>query len=305
MQTLLNSRIKEPTAVALGNFDGVHLGHTALIERLIESKYKKLVYTFSSHPVNVINGEGSLNVINTSEEKKLIFEELGVDAIYLEDFERVRNLSPENFVKKVLIDTLSAKEVVCGFNYRFGNKGEGDVEALKGLLSGYDVKLSVLPSVKYLGDVVSSSIIRERLLKGDIEGANKMLGRAYFVYSIVLHGKTLGRSLGFPTINLALEENRVLPEFGVYVGRVPLDGVTYPAVVNVGIRPTVHSSEEAPVLEAHIVGFKGDLYGRKVKVELLSRLRDEIKFATLNELKKQVEKDIEECKKYFTKGTVN
>ena len=282
------------TAVALGNFDGVHLGHTALINKLVSFGIPSLVYTFYEHPLNFFKGEGSVKVINTHSEKESIFEALGVDILFYEDFLRVKDMTPKEFVKNILIDTLHAKEVVCGFNYRFGKGNTGDAKLLRTLLLEHSVKLTVVDEIKLDNVSVSSSEIRKNLLVGDIQKVNKMLGRSYFVKSCVKHGKALGRTLGFPTINLEFEEKRLVPSYGVYIAQCN----NYPAVVNVGVRPTVDREGE-PTLEAHIIGFDGDLYGKEVKVEFLKKLRNEKKFENIEELKKQVLSDIESCKKYF------
>ncbi|MBQ7897978.1 MAG: bifunctional riboflavin kinase/FAD synthetase [Clostridia bacterium] len=289
---------KENFAVALGNFDGVHIGHTKLINAMTSFGLPTLVYTFYDHPLNVIKGEGTVRVINTRAEKESILIDLGVDALVFEDFSSVRDMSPSDFVDKILINKLSAKEVVCGFNYRFGKKNAGDTVLLKQLLSARGVGLTVIDEVTLDGVGVSSSAVRSALLNSDMERAGEMLGRPYFLKSSVKHGKALGRTLGFPTVNLDFEEGRVVPAYGVYVSRFSFENKSFPAIANVGVRPTV-DTDVRPMLEAHVIDFEGDLYGKEVKVELLRKLRDEKKFSDVNELKVQVFKDIETAKKYF------
>lgn len=287
-----------PSAVALGNFDGVHLGHRRLIDELVSSRLDKTVYTFFDHPLNFLKGEGSVRVINTRCEKENIFEELGVDTLFYEDFERVRDYTPEKFVSEILVGTLNAKEVVCGENYRFGKGNFGNVDTLRSLLASYGVKLSVIPTVFCDGVQVSSSLIRREIEEGNVERAKKLLGRYYFISSTVVHGKALGRNLGFPTVNLELLENRCTLKYGVYYAKINIGGSCYPSAVNVGVRPTVDLDEKVNA-EAHIIGFDGDLYGEKVRVEFVKRLRDEMKFSNLDELKGQIKKDTEECKRLF------
>lgn len=289
---------KKNYAVALGNFDGVHIGHQKLIKALTGFGYPSLVYTFYEHPLNVIKGDVSVRAINTRAEKEDVIESLGVDALVFEDFSAVRDMTPEEFVDSILINRFSAKEVVCGFNYRFGKKNAGDVTTLKKLLSNYGVNLTVIDEVTLDGTSVSSSEIRGALLEGDVEKANKMLGNPYFLKSKVKHGKALGRTLGFPTVNLDFEEGRVVPAYGVYVARFTFENEIFPAIANVGVRPTV-DSDRKPTLEAHVIGFNGDLYEKEVKVELLRKLRDEKRFSDVNELKEQVFRDIENAKNYF------
>lgn len=297
-----NGVVTSDSIVALGNFDGVHIGHRELISELISPEYLGIVYTFYDHPLNVINGKGSVRVINTRAEKESILESLGVNVLFYEDFERVREMTPEEFVEEMLVDTFHARRVVCGFNYRFGKGNVGDAALLEKILLKYGIELTVIPAVYYGGIPVSSSEIRKALSDGDVERAGEMLGARYFISSTVRHGKALGRSLGFPTVNLLLEEDRCSLRFGVYAAELLVDGKAYPSAVNVGLRPTVEEVKE-PTVEAHIIDFDGDLYGKNVRVEFVKRLRDEKRFSSLDELKIQVKKDTEECKRLFLEGT--
>ena len=286
-------------AIALGNFDGVHLGHTRLISELKKTEYKTAVYTFSDHPINVIRGEGRVKTINTSSEKADIIENLGIDLLLFESFEAVRNMTPPEFVDEILIKKLHAKVVFCGFNYRFGKGGEGDADLLRSLLSDRGAELFVIPEVKVNGRTVSSTAIREELLRGNITEANKMLGRHYFVKGTVKHGKALGKTIGFPTVNLDLDEEREIPKYGVYFGQCTLFDKTYPVAASIGVRPTVEKVL-LPRLEAHLIGFEGDLYGKEVKIEFIEKIRDEVKFDTVEDLKKQLAIDVELCRKRFS-----
>ncbi len=287
-----------PLAVVLGNFDGVHVGHTKLICELKKTEYKTVVYTFSEHPLNVIRGKGTVRTINTATEKAEIIERLGVHTLLFENFEAVRNMSPFEFAEEILVKNLHAKYVACGFNYRFGKGNEGDVNLLGTLLSKHGVDLFVLPEVKVNGKTVSSSAIREALLEGKMTEANEMLGRPYFVKGKVKHGKSLGHVLGFPTVNLDLDEEREIPKYGVYFGQCTLIDKTYPVAISIGVRPTVENVLE-PRLEAHIIGFEGDLYGKEIKIEFIDKIRDEVKFDSVDHLKNQLALDVEFCKKHF------
>lgn len=294
----INGIVTSPSIVALGNFDGVHIGHQEIIKELISSEYLGIVYNFYEHPVNIIGGKGSVRVINTRAEKELLLESLGVDLLFYDDFKRVRNMTPKEFVEEMLVRTFQAKKVVCGFNYRFGKENMGDINLLEKLLLGYDIPLKIVPEVKYEGTTVSSSAIREVLISGNITQANKMLGRAYFVKGTVKHGKALGRVFGFPTVNLNFEEGKEIPKNGVYFGKCMLQGITYPVAVSIGVRPTVENVFE-PRLEANIIGFDGDLYGKEIKIDFIERIRDEVKFDSVDSLKKQIALDVEFCKKRF------
>ncbi len=301
MQIFYNSyTAKNPTAVALGNFDGVHIGHTKLINVLTSFAMQSVVYTFETHPVNEICGKNTLLTVNTNAEKSEILESLGVDSVILADFNAVRDLSPEEFVDNILIKKLQAKEVVCGYNYRFGKNGAGDTFLLSRLLKERGANLTVVEEVTLDGLTVSSTEVRRALLGGDMEQAHKLLGRPYFIDSTVVHGKALGRKMGFPTVNEAFEEGRLVLPYGVYFARcIVKGGASHIAVVNIGIRPTVNTTDPVPTVEAHIIDFSGDLYGSDVRIELLKKSRDEQKFGSLDGLKKQIEKDISECRKYF------
>lgn len=290
---------KKPCAVALGNFDSVHKGHTEIIKKLVKSPYNKTVYTFFEHPLNILKGQGLVKAINTREEKISLLDSLGVDTVIFDDFSKVKDMTPVEFVKTVLLDTLDAKEVFCGYNFRFGADAKGDVNTLKSICRDFGISVNVTNMSEVDGVPVSSSAIRECIITGDTERAEKMLGRRFFVTSVVQHGKALGKKLGFPTINLHFEEDRAVLSYGVYLGEVILEGGKFPAVINVGLRPTAEEDALIPKIEAHLIGFDGDLYGKTVKAEFVKKIRDEKKFHSLTELKNQVEKDIEYAKNYF------
>lgn len=290
----------KPRAVALGNFDGVHLGHTKLIEILVSKGLYSVVYTFEKHPLNEIFGEGMVLSVNTNKEKADILTSMGVDRVVFDDFNGVRNMSPEEFVDTVLVSGLDAREVVCGYNYHFGKNGAGDVAVLERLLFDRNVKLTVVDEVTLDGEAVSSTAVRGALLSGDMEGAKKLLGRPYFMDSTVVHGKALGRKMGFPTINETFDNGRLILPYGVYFAKCKIkNSGTHIAVVNVGVRPTVNDTDKIPTAEAHIIDFNEDLYGNEVRIEFYKKCRDEIKFDSIDALKAQIEKDVSSCKEYF------
>ena len=294
---------KKPRAVALGTFDGVHVGHKTLFSELLKSEYSTLAYTFDRHPVNVLFGEGTLKTVNTNPEKEKLISELGVDELLFDDFERIKDLTPEEFVRDILVHKLSAKEVVCGYNYRFGKDNSGDTKILGELLSKFGSKLKVVEKVTYNDIPVSSSFIRNALEKGDMPLARAFLGRPHHYISKVVHGKQLGRKMGFPTLNETLDPTRVTVPFGVYFAKVTLeDGRSLSSVVNIGIRPTVNFSGEAPTLEAHVIDFNEDIYGKEIKVELFEKHRDEIKFDSIDSLQEQIKNDVSACLEYFKRG---
>lgn len=282
------------TCVALGNFDGVHLGHSAILRRCAEEAKKEgaisLAWSFRRHPEHILKGNFSSGNILSSEDKEQIIKEIGIGRIVLEDFERVRNLSPGEFCQRILIEKLYARKVFCGFNFHFGKNGAGDADFLKSYLEPRGVKVYVAEPVVAEGDTVSSTRIRQLLTEGDMEQAARLLGRPYSIFFPVLHGKHLGTKIGFPTLNQAFPDEYVTPKKGVYAVRILFDGSVKYGVCNIGTRPTVE--EEGSVLaETHIFDFSEDLYGKEVRVEFFKFLRPETKFSSLDQLKQQIEAD--------------
>ena len=286
---------RQGSAVCLGNFDGVHIGHRLLLEQTAlaarQRGLRAVAYTFSEHPSVLLEGERR-PLLSLPEERNALIGQLGVQVIE-EDFRAVQELSAQEFFERILLGQLRAEILLCGEGHRFGVGAAGDTALLQRLCSAAGVTLLVLPPVKLGGETVSSSRIREAVARGEVEHAARMLGRPFSVTGEVVQGKRLGRTIGVPTINQALPEGRVTPRFGVYAARVELDGVRYVGAANVGLRPTV--SGEGVNLETHLVGYKGDLYGRIVTVELLRHLRDERRFPSVEELKRQMEQDVEQA----------
>ena len=275
-----------PVAAAIGVFDGVHLGHQALLRRLREEAQTRgalpLVFTFSENlkQAQALSGEA---------ERLELFASFGVFAVFLADFASLRGLSCEAFVQEYLCRRLDCRAVVIGSDFRFGRGRSGD-SAVMGELFGGDTV--VLPPVQVEGQVVSSTEIRRRLLAGDLAGAERMLGRPYGFLLPVSRGRMLGRELGFPTINQIPSQDRLLPRFGVYESLVRVGEASYRGVTNVGVKPTV-ALQEVPLLETHLLGYTGkDLYGEPVGISLLRMLREERRFETLEALREQVQKDI-------------
>ncbi len=284
----------KPAAIALGNFDGVHKGHQRLIGACIESARSSglaaAVFTFSNHPSNVIAGKTVIKNIITFEEKANILEKMGIECLYSFEFDQaIRMSSPDTFCRHLLFDTLKMKEAFCGFNYHFGYKAQGDPEILKqiGLELGYGV--SVLSPVEIDGEVVSSTLIRKAVDAGDLERYRSFTGRRYAMYGHVIEGRRFGRTLGFPTINLALDPSMVLPPNGVYLTRTVVEGNIHESITNVGQKPTVGLF--AKNAETHIFDFDRDIYGLDVRVEFIEMLREEESFPSVEALTDQIEKD--------------
>ncbi len=281
-----------PIAVALGSFDGVHLGHEALLSACVEEARARGIlsaaYTFLNHP-GTLTGR-PVKLLTTPSEKAARFEELGLDAVIFGQFDECfAALPPERFVREYLRERLAAKVCVCGFHYRFGAGGAGDAALLRRLCTAEGIEVRVIEPVTDRGELVSSSRIRALCEAGEVARAAELLGRPYALLSRVVEGKKLGRELGFPTINQVFPPDAVIPKKGVYETRLNLSGTVYRGVTNVGCRPTVKGA--GINAETHILGFSGDLYGQMVQVSFLRMLRPERKFGSLEELRAQIARD--------------
>ncbi|MDD5952651.1 MAG: bifunctional riboflavin kinase/FAD synthetase [Oscillospiraceae bacterium] len=278
------------TSVAIGCFDGVHLAHRQILERVIRDKQTGLspaVFTFDQNPDD--GGKG-MPLLMTTEEKLSLFAELGIEVVFLMQFQSVREMSPEDFVRTVLKTQCGAKNVCCGYNFHFGKGGSGSAETLRQLCRAEKMNVTVLSELDLLEAPVSSTRIRGLIQSGDLDTANVLLGRPFSFKAPVVHGRKLGRTIGVPTMNQPLAAGCIHPKNGVYVSSVLLDGKRYGSVTNIGIKPTV-GGEQVAASETWISGFSGDLYGKTVRVFLHHYLRQEQKFPTLDVLRDQIQKD--------------
>ncbi|MCD6132979.1 MAG: bifunctional riboflavin kinase/FAD synthetase [Deltaproteobacteria bacterium] len=292
VRDLEHLNFKRPV-VALGNFDGVHVGHQALIKKIVKRAREidgtSVVFTFYPHPLKVISNKIP-PLIQTFREKAYIIRSFGVDVMICARFtKRFASIYPEEFVKQVLLDALGVEEVCIGYDYTFGRGGKGTVETLLNYSRKYHFKLYVIPPVRVGNDVVSSNAVRKLIRDGRIKEANLFLGRHYSIEGYVRKGMSRGKQLGFPTANI-YPRNELLPKSGVYIGRVKIDERLLQAVINVGSNPTF--SDDVMHLEAHILRFEGNLYNKRLNIEFVDRIRDEIKFKDALALKKQIEMDI-------------
>ena len=275
--------------IALGTFDGLHIGHKAVITAEKTEYQRKIALMFNQHPQVSLTGENPGELITPKKEREILAE-WGVTAEYI-DFSDVCSLTPEAFVDEVLVKKYNASAVACGFNYRFGKDAAGDAKTLLRLCAEREIKATVVESVEYKGESVSSTRIRQALREGRMKDVKNMLGR-YFSYDFeVVHGDERGRVLGSPTINQFFTDGFAVPEFGVYASFTIVDGVKYPSVTNIGVRPTFQNSEKRS--ETNILGFKGDLYGKHPEVFVVEKIRGEMKFSSLDELKEQIDEDKE------------
>ena len=296
--------MKHDRVIALGFFDGVHLGHAALL-RLTRRRADELgipaaVLTFDTHPDTLVYHQ-PVPLINTLEDRKYLIEEkFSMDEVILAHFDRAMMEMPwEAFVEDYLLGELGAKHVVCGHDFSFGYRGQGTPDKLRRLCAQRGVGVNVVDKVSLGGITVSSTHIRQLIRQGDMEAAAQMLGHRHFLSGEVLHGKELGRRLGFPTANLALPEGLIAPAYGVYATLVTLpDGSAHPAVTNVGVRPTVHD-QLGRLVEAWILDCTAELYGETIRVEFFTRLRGEKKFDSLEALREEVLRNAAETRAFF------
>ena len=296
--------MKHDRVIALGFFDGVHLGHAALL-RLTRRRADELgipaaVLTFDTHPDTLVYHQ-PVPLINTLEDRKYLMEEkFSMDEVILAHFDRAMMEMPwESFVEDYLLGELGAKHVVCGHDFSFGYRGQGTPDKLRRLCAQRGVGVNVVDKVSLGGITVSSTHIRQLIRQGDMEAAAQMLGHRHFLTGEVLHGKELGRRLGFPTANLALPEGLIAPAYGVYATLVTLpDGTVHPAVTNVGVRPTVHD-QLGRLVEAWILDCTAELYGETIRVEFFTRLRGEKKFDSLEALREEVLRNAAETRAFF------
>jgi len=293
-----------PTGVGLGSFDGLHIGHMALIGTLIgECRLNGLasvVYTFRKHPDNILRKSLVNPLITSIDQKTRILEAHDIDWLFYQDFdEDFSRLSPEAFVKDILVDGLNMKLAVVGFNYRFGYMGKGDSEFMKRLGDRYGFRVIVIPPVRVKSEVVSSTLIRQYIGKGKMERVFQLLGRHFSLKGTVVDGRRMGRTLGFPTANIIADPGMVVPANGVYITKTFLNGRWMNSVTNVGYAPTVRGTEGRFSIETHILDYHEDLYGSEIEVCFIKKLRGEKRFESVEALKKQIREDIESAARYW------
>ncbi len=286
------------TIVAIGNFDGLHRGHQYILKELLsngkKSQLKCIVLSFIPHTEHIFSSNS--NLLTTEEQRHKILKNYGIHT-YFVDFRKIAHLSPEKFVKDILVKKLKAKKVVIGENFQFGHRRTGNVSTLKRLGKKYCFSVKVIPLLKEKGEVISSQRIRSLLYKGNVEEANRLLGHPYEISGRVICGNGRGKRLGFPTANLEVSRNLLLPA-GVFAVEAAKNGHKFQGVANIGQQPTFSLNSPARV-EVHLFSFHGKLYDEKIFLRLLKRIRFQKKFASLLELQRQIKKDISKAKNLF------
>lgn len=281
---------------AVGNFDGVHRGHAVL---LAEASAKggcdhSAVWTFRDHPK--LCGKNDVKVLSSLDQKLALLAGHGIEYAFIEDFERVCDLSPKEFAEDVLFGGCNVRRAVCGFDFRFGKSAAGSAETLASLLGAKGAETVIVPPVKAeSGETISSSLVRKLIESGDVTRANELLGHPFGIMLTVTGGRRIGRCMGIPTINQRFEDRMAVPAHGVYASRCTIDGKTYDSVTNIGVRPTFGDGDDV-VCETHLLDFSGDIYGKTANVELYAFIRTEKKFERVERLIEAIKSDMEKAK---------
>jgi len=289
------------SVVTVGTFDGIHLGHKKIISDLLEigksKNLRSVVVTFDPHPQLILrNKHKEIKLLSTIEEKLEEFEKLGVDLVYILEFTKeFAEISAEDFFKKYLIEKIGLTDIVLGYDHNFGKNREGNFDTLKGFGDKYGFGVHKVDEFKINGDRVNSTTIRNLLLDGNVSKASFLLGNNYYFSGKVVYGDRRGRTIGFPTANIELlSGHKLIPKNGVYFVSAEVKGNRHYGMMNIGNRPTIADNKEI-FIEINLFDFSGDIYGETMKTEVISFLRDEKKFSSLEELVKQLKKDKETC----------
>lgn len=289
--------------VSIGMFDGVHIGHQAIIKTLVSGahaeKRKSIVITFFPHPAVVLGKVMGPYYLTSPEERASILLRLGVDEVITIPFDlTVANLSASEFISN-LYEHLKVEKLIIGYDFALGKNREGDIEKLRDLGVNYHFDVDYIPPVMLDGEVVSSSRVRKALRNGNVTLASKLLGRSYRLEGVVIEGDGRGRTIGIPTANLDVWKGRIIPKDGVYYCKVHLLSGEYAGVTNIGLRPTFDGNDDNQTIETHILDFEGDIYGDKLKLDFIQRFRDEKKFSSVETLLEQINLDIKRARLMF------
>lgn len=286
-------QIPKNNFIALGNFDGIHIAHASILKNLVKKSkelgFNSSILVFKEHTLNSFSVPEP-KLLTTLEEKLNIIERFDIDQVFLVSFETIKTMESNIFIEEFLIKFLDVKGIFVGFDYRFGKMAKGNIEDLKKYDNSGLINLWVEDSIQHDKETISSTLIKELIESNQLKLAEELLGRFYFLTSVVVKGKKLGSQLGFPTANIQLAANYVLPSEGVYYTELIVDGESYKAATSLGVNITLN--EKVPKIEAHILNFDRQIYGETVKIRFIHKLRDMVKFNNLDELTSQVKEDI-------------
>ena len=290
--------------VTMGTFDGVHLGHIKLLDQVVTKAIgkntKSVVITYFHHPLETIHKKTFPYLLTERENKEKLIKECGIDCVLYLDFdEKMAQMQPENFLKKIIIDEIGVHDIIVGYDTHFGNSREGNYQFLKSRSSIFNYSVELIEPLKIDNHIISSSLIRDYIREGDMLYAAKLLGRNYTIHGSVQLGHRIGRKIGFPTINLQpLDDNKLIPAIGVYVCEVFVDGGKYFGVTNIGYSPTLKTTRIKEI-ETHILDFNEDLYHKNVEISFNKKLRDELLFKDKDELIEAIDKDVQQAREFF------
>ena len=295
--SILKFTSNKPTIVTIGTFDGVHVGHKKILEKITQntnnSDCESLVLTFFPHPRTVLQTGTEMKQLNTIDEKSNLIEKAGIDNLVIHPFDKeFSQLTAEEFVKQVLVDTFNIQKIVIGYDHRFGKNRTADINDLIAFGNQYNFEVEQISAEELNEVAVSSTKIRSALTEGNIKLANSFLGYNYTITGKVVQGKQLGRTIGFPTANIYVEEDyKLIPNSGVYAVECKIENQSYFGMMNIGTNPTVENTNQKQKLEVNIFDFDQDVYGKSINISFLKRIRSEQKFASLDALKNQITSD--------------
>ncbi len=290
--------------VTMGTFDGVHLGHVKLLDRVVEKAEEKntksVVITYYHHPLETIHKKTFPYLLTERDKKEKLIKNCGINCVLYLDFnEKMAQMPPEDFLKKIILTEIGTQDLVVGHDTHFGNSREGNYQFLKDRTLNYNYNIELIKPVKMNNHIISSSLIRDYIREGDMQYAAKLLGRNYSIYGSVRLGHRIGRKLGFPTINIQpLDANKLIPAIGVYICEVLVNSKKFVGVTNIGYSPTLKTTRIKEI-ETHILDFDDDLYHKDVEISFNKKLREEMHFKNKNDLIEAIAKDIRETRKFF------
>ncbi|EAZ96652.1 bifunctional protein: riboflavin kinase; FAD synthetase [Flavobacteria bacterium BAL38] len=293
--SIFDFKTSKKTILTLGTFDGVHLGHKSILDKLKKGTekghYESVVLTFFPHPRMVLNQDSSIKLLNTIDEKTILLENFGIDTLIIHPFDAAfSNLTAEDFVKDILVDQLNIQKIIIGYDHRFGKNRTADINDLIAFGEKYGFEVAQIGAKEIDEIAISSTKIRKALLGGDIKLTNQYLGYSYFISGKVVEGKKIGRTIGFPTANIELSETyKLLPKNGVYIVSSKINDTLFYGMMNIGNNPTIGDNEQS--IEVHFFELNQDIYNHNLQISILKHIREEQKFNSIDELKSQLEND--------------
>tara|TARA_B100001113_G_scaffold350885_1_gene348919 strand:- start:692 stop:1618 length:927 start_codon:yes stop_codon:yes gene_type:complete len=296
---------EKESVLTIGTFDGIHIGHNKILKTLVEeskkNKLSSLIITFFPHPRMILQKSNEIKMIDTMDEKIHLLEKAGIDNLIIHPFDHnFSKIRAKDFVEDILVNKLKIKQIIIGYDHRFGKDREASVEDLKKFGLDYMFNVNEIPAQEIDSIAISSTKIREAILTGEIKKCNEFLGRNFMLTGKVVYGEGLGKKMNFPTANIKIKENyKIIPKNGVYLVKTALNSNIYFGMMNIGVRPTVGGKNKS--LEIHFFNFKDNIYNKTISIEIISKIRDEEKFSSIDELKIQLKKDEEFCLRIINK----